>query len=84
MNEDEMRELVLRAITDVAPDLDAAAIRPGDRLRADLELDSMDFLDVVARLAEATGVEIPEDDYTQIATVESATAYLLRELASTA
>jgi acyl carrier protein len=45
-------------------------------LQADLDLDSMDFLNFVTALHEETGVEIPERDYPQVATVEGCVAYL--------
>lgn len=76
MNREALRDLVVRAITDVAPDLDPAALRGTDSLRVDLELDSIDFIAVVARLAEETGAEIPEDDYTELTTIDACAEYL--------
>lgn len=76
MSDDSTREAVIRAITDVAPDIDPASVRGGDSLRADLELDSMDFLSVVERLADEAGVEIPEDDYEKLTTVDACADYI--------
>lgn len=76
MNSDRARELVVNAITEVAPDVDPAAVSGGDSLQVDLELDSIDFLAVVTRLAEQTGVEIPEDDYGELTTIDAFAEYL--------
>jgi acyl carrier protein len=75
---DETRELVIRAITDVAPDVDPHSVRGSDSLRVDLELDSIDFIAVLVRLAEETGVEVPEEDYRQLTTVDACAEYLAR------
>lgn len=68
--------LVRGVVTDVAPDVDAARLTPGTRLQEDLELDSMDVLNVMAALSERTGVDIPEADYPQLATIGGAADYL--------
>src|SRR3954470_10973527 len=52
--------LILRAVAEVAPDADVSAIDPAADLAEQLELDSMDFLNIVAAVDEATGVDIPE------------------------
>ena len=49
---------------------------PTTRLREQLDLDSMDFLNVIAALNERTGVDVPEADYPQLATIGSAADYL--------
>jgi acyl carrier protein len=46
------------------------------RLQEDLELDSMDVLNVMAALSERTGVDIPEADYPRLATIGGAADYL--------
>ena len=45
-------------------------------LRQQLELDSMDFLDIVMELRKRYRVQIPEEDYGQLATMNSTVAYL--------
>ncbi|TCM78626.1 acyl carrier protein [Rhodovulum steppense] len=81
MTEDEIRAAYLTALTSVAPDIEAEAIGPDDHLQEDLELDSMDVLNLVAVLHKALGVDIPERDYPQIATLSLAVGYLGRRLA---
>jgi acyl carrier protein len=76
MNEDELRRAVAEAIVEVAPDVDPAGIDPATDLSEQLDIDSMDFLNIVVALHERTGVEIPERDYPQLSTLDGAVAYL--------
>ena len=48
-----------------------------------MELDSMDFLNIIMELQKRYGIEVPEDDYINLATLDSSVAYLeprMREL----
>jgi acyl carrier protein len=76
------RETVIAAIRAVAPELDADDLTDDARLQEDLDLDSMDFLDVVTGLSERTGVDIPERDYPELATIGDCVAYLERHTAT--
>jgi acyl carrier protein len=77
MNEQELRDTVLRALTEVAPDIDPAAIDPEANLAEQLDIDSIDILNLVVIIHERTGIDIPERDYTKLSTLENALAYLL-------
>ena len=46
------------------------------RFREQLELDSMDFLDIVMELRKRHRVQIPEDDYVNLASMDSTVTYL--------
>lgn len=76
MTEDEIRAAYLGCLTDVAPDIDPADLGGDDHIQDDLDLDSMDVLNLVAALHKALGVDIAEPDYPQIATVNLAVPYL--------
>lgn len=80
MTQDDLRRAFLEEITRVAPDLDAATIGGGDHIQDDLELDSMDVLNLVAALHKRLGVDIPERDYPRIETTDKAVAYLSERL----
>ena len=84
MKNDEMRKIFLEELTSVAPDLDPATIRGDDHLQDDLELDSMDILNLVIALKKRLGVDIPEADYPRIATTDLAVAFLIEKAASPA
>lgn len=76
MTKDEIREAVLEIIQDVAglddmPDVDGDA-----PLREQLDLDSMDFLDIVMELRKRHKIEVPEADYPKLATLNSTIDYI--------
>lgn len=73
---DEIRAIVLSALGEIAPEADAASIAPGENLREQLDLDSMDFLNFVIAVHERLGIEIPEADYPRLASLDGAVAYL--------
>jgi acyl carrier protein len=76
MTADEARALVRSVLHNVAPEADLDDVREGETLQEALDLDSMDFLNFAIGLHEVTGLEIPERDYPQLATVEGCVAYL--------
>ena len=64
----EVRQIVLDIIEDVALDEDVSNLDDGVALREQLDLDSMDFLDIVMELKKRHKVEVPQEDYPQLAT----------------
>jgi acyl carrier protein len=76
MTKDNCKKLVIDIISDIAPDEDLTDIKPEVRLRDQLQLDSMDFLDIVMELRKRHGIEVPEADYGQLASLESCAEYL--------
>ena len=81
MTRDEVIQAVKDIITTIAPDEDLAALDPAERLRDQIELDSMDFLDIVMELRKRYGVQVPEEDYMQLATLQGCVDYLGPKLA---
>ena len=59
MTEAELKQTVMDAILDIAPEADFETLDPDDGLREQLDLDSMDFLNVVIGLHEQLGIDIP-------------------------
>jgi acyl carrier protein len=82
MTEQELKALVLQALASVAPELVEAELDPDKSFRDQLDIDSMDFLNYVVALHNATGLEIPEADYPHLSTINGAVAYLARKLAA--
>jgi acyl carrier protein len=82
MNDTDVRSIVVRTLEQVAPDVDADALDPGADFREELDLDSMDILNLVIGLHESTGVDIPERDYPHLVTVDACVAYLSERLAA--
>jgi acyl carrier protein len=76
MTPDAVRQVIVEALSRIAPEVDAASIQPDVELRQQLDLDSIDFLNLMLALHDRLGVEIPEADYSQFSTLESAARYL--------
>jgi acyl carrier protein len=83
MTKDDCKKLVLDIISDIAPDEDLSDVKPDVRLRDQLQLDSMDFLDIVMELRKRHGIEVPEADYTHLASLESCADYLAPKFTGT-
>lgn len=73
---DQIREAIVAALCDVAPETDPATLRHDASIRDQLDIDSMDFLNVVVAVHEALGVDIPESDYGQVETIDDMVAYV--------
>ena len=76
MTRAQTREATLNIIADIAPDEDLSNLNDDEPLRDQIELDSMDFLDIVMELRKRYKVEVPEDDYPQLATMGGCVEYL--------
>jgi acyl carrier protein len=72
----EIKEAVVEILADIAPDEDCSNLKEDVPFRDQLELDSMDFLDIVMELRKRYRVQIPEEDYPQLASMASTVAYL--------
>ena len=72
----EIRESVLDILSGIAPDEDLSDLKDDVSFREQLELDSMDFLDIVMELRKRYRVQIPEDDYLELASMNSTVRYL--------
>ncbi len=76
MTKDECKGHVITIIADIAPDEDLSNLKPDVGLRDQLQLDSMDFLDIVMELRKRHGIEVPEADYGHLASLDSCAEYL--------
>ena len=76
MTSDQIREEVLDILEVIAPDEDLSDLDDAIRFRDQLELDSMDFLDIVMELRKRHRIQIPEDDYINLASMNSTVEYL--------
>ncbi len=72
----EIREEILDILESIAPDEDLSEIKDEVPFREQLELDSMDFLDIVMELRKRHRIQIPEDDYVELASMQSTVNYL--------
>jgi len=80
MNEAQIRDGVIAAIQAVAPELEPDELRRDRMLREQVDLDSMDWLNVIVGFHERFGVDIPEADYVKLTTLDAIVAYLAGRL----
>jgi acyl carrier protein len=64
----------------IAPEIDSSRLDPNAELREELDIDSMDFLNLVTALSERLELDIPEIDYPKLATFGHAVDYLVQRL----
>jgi acyl carrier protein len=76
MTKEQIRASVLEIIGQIIPDEDLSNLKGDVPIREQVELDSMDFLDIVMELRKRYGIEVPESDYARLATLDSSVAYL--------
>ena len=80
MTDIDVKAVYLEELTSVAPDIEAEDVGEDDHIQDDLELDSMDVLNLVAALHKRLGVDIPEEEYPRIETLAKAVVYLREKL----
>lgn len=76
MTRDEVVVAVKDIIQTIAPDEDVSSLSMDERLRDQIDLDSMDFLDIVMELRKLYGVQVPEEDYKELASLQGCVDYL--------
>ncbi|MHB1038650.1 MAG: acyl carrier protein [Pirellulales bacterium] len=72
----EIRAEILDILAGIAPDEDLSGLTDDAPFREQIELDSMDFLDIVMELRKRYRIQIPEDDYLELASMTSTVKYL--------
>ncbi len=80
MSADQIRQVILNILIRIAPDNDLTNLKDEVPFREQMELDSMDFLDIVMEIRKRYRVQIPEEDYTFLNTMASTVGYLLPRL----
>ena len=76
MTENEVKQIVIDIINEIAPDEDTSDLKSEVALRDQMDLDSMDFLDIVMELRKQHGIEVPEADYPELASLDRCANYL--------
>ena len=76
MTREEVRQAVVSILEDIAPDADLSSIKDDVTLREQMDLDSMDFLDIVMELRKRFNIEVPESDYQELVSMDSCIQYL--------
>lgn len=80
MTPGEIRNVIIDILSDISPDSDLSNLDDAVSFREQMELDSMDFLDIVMELKKRYRVSIPEEDYKELASMNSTVAYLSNKM----
>jgi acyl carrier protein len=78
VNADEATDAIARVLGGIAPEIDLATVSRDAELQVELDLDSMDFLNLVNGIFEETGIDVPERDYPQLQSLAAFADYLVR------
>lgn len=82
--EQQVKNIILKIISVVAPDADLSGLKGDVGLRDQLDLDSMDFLDIVMELRKRYKVEVPKEEYARLETLDGCVTYLTPKLQAVA
>lgn len=82
MSEIDIRKIVQEELNNIAPEVDLSTVDPTADLREAVDIDSMDFLNLVTALHQRTGIDVPEIDYPKLVTMSGMVAYLEAKLKS--
>ncbi len=77
MNADQARETIFSVLRQIAPEADFEELEPDVEFREQLDIDSMDFLNFIIGIHERTGIDVPEEDYGRLASLDGCIAYLV-------
>lgn len=77
MNKESARQTIFAVLGEIAPEVDPATVDDSLDLTEQLDLDSMDYLNWMLGINQATGVEIPQRDVSRFLTIEGAVDYLV-------
>jgi acyl carrier protein len=76
MTKEQIRPIIRKIIGQVVPDEDLNNLKDDIPVREQLGPDPVDLLDIIAELRRCYGVEVCENDYVQLSTLDSSMAYL--------
>jgi acyl carrier protein len=76
MTPDEARTVVADVLGRIAPEVELADVDPTEDLREEIDLDSLDFLNLVEGIKERTGVDVPEEDYPHVRSLDGLVGYV--------
>jgi acyl carrier protein len=76
MKREDLAARVLALVTEIAPDVDPASVIAGVDFRDQFDFDSMDTLNFAIALHRDLAVEVPEAEYSSLASLDKCVAYL--------
>ncbi|MBL8709659.1 MAG: acyl carrier protein [Rhodospirillaceae bacterium] len=77
MTADDIRQILLEEIGNIAPEADLGALDPEVDYREKLDIDSIGFLNLIIAIGKRLKIEVPEKDYARLGTLSGAVSYLV-------
>ena len=76
MNTEEAVTLLTQELKKIAPEIESEDIDLDEDIREEFDIDSVDFLNLVAAISKQLAMSIPESDYSQMSTFSELVLYL--------
>jgi acyl carrier protein len=76
MDKKKLETEILEIIKDVTMEEDISNIDHSTPFKDQLDIDSMDFLDIVMQVKEKYGIDVPAEDFTHFVTMNQLCSYL--------
>jgi acyl carrier protein len=80
MKREDLAARVLALVMEIAPDVDPASVIAGVDFRDQFDFDSMDTLNFAIALHRDLAVEVPEAEYSRLASLDKCVAYLAEKV----
>lgn len=80
MRDEQIKETIFRVLRPITPEADFDELVPDENMQEALDIDSFDVLRFFIQLYEELGVEIPEEDYGKILTLNDLIGYLANRI----
>jgi acyl carrier protein len=77
---ESLKERVIGILIGVAPDIDASQLVTSLALRDQVDFDSMDTLHFAIALKKELGIDVPDADFRELASVDRCVQYLQRRM----
>ena len=75
-----LQERILKVLTGVAPDIDPQQLAVDVNLRDQVDFDSMDTLNFAVGLKREFGIDVPDADFRELASIAGCMKYLQARL----
>lgn len=76
MTADEIKQILLEEIGNIAPEADLGTLDAAADFREELDIDSIGFLNLIIAIGKRLEIDVPEQDYARLGTVSGAIGYL--------
>jgi acyl carrier protein len=80
MTREELQATLLACLHGIAPEVDVADLRPDSKLRDQVDLDSVDWMNFLVAVHAALGVEIPDEDAARLTTLDQLIDFCARAM----